>query len=247
MSPKLSALYRILFASIVETAFYLSIWMSWGKMLFFWGNDFLDSVLGFSTQAKIFSGALKTAFYLSMVISWGKFFFLWKYSIVELFPALSERLLAVAKVNSAGLSKQHSAYELYQEKESIVKNAHYLFIINFRTLLEKIQAFLCVFRKYLRKILDFFGKCIGFFIIRSFSLQGRKLFIESIKCALCLSMEAFWESFFIFSERNIHFITFGHCAKSFMCCLWFFSAGLPKLLPTCLWKQYEEKRFLRER
>ena len=51
------------FASIVETAFYLSIWMSWGKMFFFWKKDFLDSVSGhFQPRPKFSAGLSKRLF-----------------------------------------------------------------------------------------------------------------------------------------------------------------------------------------
>ena len=185
MSPKISALYRRFSASIKETAFYLSTWMFWGKVLFFWKKMiFLVRCLDIFNPGQKFQRGSQNLFLPVYGKFLGQFFFLSRNSVFQHFPTLSERLLAIAKVNSAGLSKQHSAYELFQEKESFVKNAHYHFIVFFRTLLEKILAFLFVLLKILRKSFDFFEKNIGFFIMRPFLLQGKNIFIESIKCAL---------------------------------------------------------------
>ena len=178
--------------------------MFWGKTFFFWKIDFLNSVLGHFKPRPIFSAGLSNSFLPVYRKFLGEVFFSEKIRVLNNFRHWAKDFRQLPKYYQQDCQNSNLPMNFFQKKKVLWK-MHIIFSsLFFGHCLKKLRSFYVSSGKVWGRNLSFL-KNISFFIIRSFSLQGRNFFIESIKCALYVSMGAFWEKIIIlFGRKHPH-------------------------------------------
>ena len=112
--------------------------------------------------------------------------------------------------------------------------------------LKKFWAFYLSCWKFWGKVLFFLEKNIGFFYYQAFFVTRQKSFHRVYQiCLVRVNGSLLRENYYFFESKHPLLSLSDIVRKISGAASGFFSAELPKLLPTCLWKQYEEYNFQR--